>query len=91
MSFETLDYDKIMSRMNIEIISVQLAHAGLLIDVLSRAAAYYDSAKRIEITVREPERDGSLHYIMFVEYIHGGSITIGALRRTSASETEFHS
>jgi hypothetical protein len=86
-----IDYDKIASRMDIEIISVQLAHASMLLDVMQRAAAYYDSARRIEITVREPERDGSIEYIMHVQYISGGSITIGALRRTADAETEFHS
>lgn len=85
------DYANLASRMEIEIISVALAHPPMLADVLARMAGYKDSAHKITITVREAERDGSITYIVFIEYINGGSITVGALRRSIDAETEYHS
>jgi len=85
------DADKLLSRMNITIVSVALADPKMLADVLTRCARYHDEAKQITITVNEQDRDESCMYIMRVEYINGGEITIGALRRTPASIVEYHS
>lgn len=85
-------YQKLDSRMNIEIVSVALAHPPMLSDILQRLAMQYrDSARRVTITCREPERDGSLMYIVHIEYLGGSSLTVGALRRTLDAQTEYHS
>lgn len=86
-----VDYEKLDSRMNIEIISVALANTYMLGDILRRMADYKDSAKKITITCKEPERDGSVMYIMLIEYLNGSSITVGALRRDPGAPTEYHS
>lgn len=85
------DYKKLDSRMEIEIRSVMLALPGMLADVLTRVAHYKDTAKKVTITCNAPERDGDRMYIMVIEYVSGGSITVGALRRTQDAETEYHS
>lgn len=85
------DYKKLDSRMNIEIISVMLAHQPMLADVLTRVSQYRDTAKKFTITCNAPDRDGSTMYIMAIEYVSGGSITVGAFRRTIDAETEYHS
>ncbi len=91
-----IDPDKYLSELNIKIIGVGLTTGNvpmttMLIDVAGRAAAYSDSAKQVTITVREPDRDGIIEYGMLVEYINGGSIFIGALRRGPHAPTEYHS
>lgn len=84
-------YDKIDSRMTIEIVSVALAHQPMLGDILTRVANYKDSARTITITCSEPARDGSLMYIVLIEFIGGSSLTVGALRRSINDVTEYHS
>ena len=51
------DADKLLSRMNITIVSVALADPKMLADVLTRCARYHDEAKQITITVNEQDRD----------------------------------
>lgn len=87
-----VDYAKLDSRMSIEIISVAMAHPPLLADILARFGQHYtNSARKVTITCREPERDGMLHYGVLVEYLNGSTMTMGALRRTQDEETEYHS
>ncbi len=85
------DYENIASRLNIEIVSVALAHPPMLADVLQRMASYFDSACKITITCNEPEKDGSIMYIVLIRYTTGGTLTVGALRRTKDAPTEYHS
>jgi hypothetical protein len=85
------DYDNIASRLEIEIVSVVLAHPPMLADVLQRISNYINSARRVTITCGEAQRDGSITYIVFIEYITGGTLTVGALRRSINEPTEFHS
>ncbi len=89
--FSCTDYDKLESRMHIEIISSRLSEPAMLVAVLARCGRYGDDAKKITITCGEPDPTGALMYMMVVEYISGGSITIGALRRVPGGEVEFNS
>ncbi len=90
------DYDKIDSLLTIEVRSIAFTENNpalmlMLIDVMRRATGYGSTAKRIVISVFEPEKDGSTTFHMHVEYANGGGIHIGCLRRTPFAETEFHS
>ncbi len=88
--------DELTSELNIKIIGVALAADNvpmtvMMLDVVRRAAGYGAAAKNVTIRVNEPEKDGSLHYDMHVEYTSGGGIHVGAIRRTFGAPTEFHS
>lgn len=65
-------YEKIDSRLNIEVVSVLLAHPPMLTDVLARCARLHEEASQVTITCNAPERDGALMYIVQVEYRSGG-------------------
>ena len=88
--------EELSSELNIKIIGAALVKNSvpltmMLRDVMSRAAGYAGMAKNVEIFVAESAPDGSTMFNMHVEYISGGSIYIGALRRTPSSVTEYHS
>jgi len=87
-----MNYDKLASRLNIEIVSVQLADPRMLAEILQRIALnYHDTASKVELTCNERHRDGHDLYTMRVIYISGSSIVIGCLRRSPKAEVEYHS
>lgn len=86
------EYDKLTEQCTISITGPRLAYAPMLTDIMQRINdRYVDVASLVQLTCREPERDGSRTYIMHVTFRSGGGIVIGCLRRTQDAETEYHS
>jgi hypothetical protein len=88
--------DELLSKMEIVIVGVDqvkdsVPMSTMLLDVLQRAGTWAGGAKKITITVMEPQKDGSIEYSMQVEYVGQGGMFICALRRTPMAETEYHS
>lgn len=75
---------------NVKIHNLNLADLPMLNQCIERAYHYAQGTDRtqvdVSITCTEPDRDGSLHYIMVYPWI-----VIGALKRTPDSPIEFHS
>lgn len=93
------DYDKIDSRLNIEVVSIQLAEPEMLAACFTRLTRFSHNAKtaRIVCQARVPEsafewkHPGWCEYLMHLEFISGGALTIGCVQRKVGAEIEFHS
>lgn len=92
-------YDKIDSRLNIEVVSVLLAEQEMLAACFTRLARFAHNAKLARIVCEERvpaeapayKHPGWCEYLLYIEFTTGGSLTIGCLQRTIGAEIEFHS
>lgn len=94
-----MNYDKLDSRLDIEVVSIQLAEPALLADCLAKLAQYSHNAVQARIVCQErvPQdapahrQHGWCEYLLCLEFRDGGSLIMGAIQRTLGAKTEFHS